>query len=147
MTIDFRGTEIYYRVTGEGEATVLLHGFLESSKIWDEFLPVFSRNAKIITIDLPGHGRSGCINEVHSMELMAEAVYEVLKAAGTVNAHFLGHSMGGYVALSFLEAHPGMVKDLVLLNSTPQADSEEKKEIRERSIQLLKKNKKLIENV
>ena len=142
MTINFGGAEIYYSVVGEGEATVLLHGFLESSKIWEEFLPEFSHYGNIITVDLPGHGRSGCINEVHSMELMAEAVLEVLKNTGVKKANFIGHSMGGYVSLAFLEKHPGMVNDLMLLNSTPQADTEEKREIRDRSVELVQRNKR-----
>ncbi len=142
MKINFRGAEIHYSVVGEGEATVLLHGFLESSEIWEEFLPEFSRYGKIISIDLPGHGRSGCVAEIHSMELMAEAVMEVLKTTGVKKANFIGHSMGGYVGLAFLEKHPNMVQDFMLLNSTPQADSEEKKEIRDRSVELVKKNKR-----
>lgn len=141
MNINFQGAEIHYSVVGEGEATVLLHGFLESSQIWDEFLPMFSEYGKIITIDLPGHGRSGVISEVHSMELMAGAVYEVLKTLGVKKANFIGHSMGGYVSLAFLEKHPQMVNDFMLLNSTPQADSVEKKEIRDRSAELVEKNK------
>jgi pimeloyl-ACP methyl ester carboxylesterase len=142
MTLNFRGAEIHYSATGEGEVTVLLHGFLESSEIWEEFLPLFSKYGKIITIDLPGHGRSGFIEEVHSMELMAGAVYEVLKTLGVKNANFIGHSMGGYVSLAFLEQHPEMINDLMLLNSTPEADSEEKKEIRDRSVELVQRNKR-----
>ena len=142
MKVNFRGAEIHYSIVGEGETTVLLHGFLESSEIWEEFLPEFSRYGKIISIDLPGHGRSGCIDEIHSMELMAEAVFQVLQAAGVKKANFIGHSMGGYVSLAFLEKHRGMVQDLMLLNSTPQADSEEKKEIRNRSVDLVEKNKR-----
>lgn len=142
MVIKFRQAEIFYSVIGEGEATVLLHGFLESSKIWQEFLPEFSGYAKIITIDLPGHGRSGCIEEVHSMELMATVVHEVLQAVGVKKANFIGHSMGGYVGLAFLEKYPELVNDFMLLNSTPQADTEEKKEIRDRSVQLVEKNKR-----
>ncbi|WP_029037554.1 alpha/beta fold hydrolase [Salinimicrobium xinjiangense] len=142
MILNFRGADIHYSVVGEGDATVLLHGFLESSEIWEEFLPQFSKYGKVITIDLPGHGRSGCIEKVHSMELMAGAVHEVLKTLGVKKANFIGHSMGGYVSLAFLEEHPEMMKDLMLLNSTSQADSEEKKEIRDRSVELVQKNKR-----
>ncbi|WP_423820084.1 alpha/beta hydrolase [Salinimicrobium sp. TIG7-5_MAKvit] len=142
MKIKFQETEIHYSIVGEGETTVLLHGFLESSEIWEDFLPGFSKYGRIICIDLPGHGKSGVISEVHSMELMAEAVYAVLQATGVKKGNFIGHSMGGYVALAFLEQHPEMVQDLMLLNSTPQADNEEKKEIRDRSVELAQRNKK-----
>ncbi len=147
MTVDFQGAEIHYSVVGKGEPTVLLHGFLESSKIWEEFLPEFSKYGQIITIDLPGHGSSGCIKEVHSMELMAEAVWEILKAIGVKKGNFIGHSMGGYVSLAFLEKHPNMVNSLMLLNSTPQADSISKRETRDRSVELAKKNKRAYINV
>ena len=142
MKIKFQGAEIHYSIAGEGETTVLLHGFLESSEIWEDFLPEFSKYGRIISIDLPGHGKSGVISEVHSMELMAEAVYTVLQATGVKKGNFIGHSMGGYVALAFLEQYPEIVQDLLLLNSTPQADSEEKKEIRDRSVELVQRNKK-----
>ena len=120
----------------------MLHGFLESSTIWDEFVPEFSQYRKIITIDFPGHGKSGCVNEIHSMELMAEAVHSVLTELDVKKANFIGHSMGGYVALAFVEMFPQMVHDLMLLNSTPQADSEEKKAVREHSVEVVQKNKK-----
>ncbi|NJW54637.1 alpha/beta fold hydrolase, partial [Salinimicrobium oceani] len=142
MTLKFQEKKIYYSVVGKGEATVLLHGFLESSKIWEEFLPEFSKHGKIITIDLPGHGRSEIVSEVHRMELMAEAVHEVFKATGVKKANFIGHSMGGYVGLAFMEKYPQLINDFMLLNSTPQADSEEKKENRDRSAELVEKNKK-----
>jgi pimeloyl-ACP methyl ester carboxylesterase len=142
MKIKFQETEIHYSIVGEGETTVLLHGFLESSEIWEDFLPGFSKYGRIISIDLPGHGKSGVISEVHSMELMAEAVYAVLQATGVKKGNFIGHSMGGYVSLAFLQQHPEMVNALLLLNSTPQADGEEKKEIRDRSVELVQRNKK-----
>lgn len=142
MILKFRNKEIFYQVSGSGKAVVMLHGFLESSEIWDEFLPEFSRFGQIITIDLPGHGRSKCIQDIHSMELMAEAVHAVLTAIGVKKADFIGHSMGGYVSLAFLDQFPKMVDSLMLLNSTTAADSHEKKENRERSIEVVEKNKK-----
>lgn len=142
MTTYYNETAINYSVTGEGEATVLLHGFLESREIWNNFIPEFSQYGQVITIDLPGHGKSGCIDEIHSMELMAEAVNAVLKALNVQKCNILGHSMGGYVALAFLERYPNKVNDLMLLNSHPEKDSEEKKEVRERSIEVVQKNKK-----
>ena len=142
MILKFKNREVFYQVSGAGKPVVMLHGFLESSQIWNDFLPEFSEYGQIITIDLPGHGRSQCIEEVHSMELMAEAVHAVLLSIGVKKAEFVGHSMGGYVVLAFLELYPQMVDSLMLLNSTPAADSEEKKEIRERSVEVVEKNKR-----
>lgn len=142
MVLKFRNSSIYYEVHGSGDPVVLLHGFLESSAIWDNFLPEFSKHGQVITVDLPGHGKSDCIEEVHTMELMADVVHAVLVETGIKKADFIGHSMGGYISLAFLEVRPEMVSSLMLLNSTPVADSDEKKEIRDRSSELVKKNKK-----
>ncbi len=55
-------------------------------------------------------------------------------------AAFVGHSMGGYVALAFAELYPSTVKSLVLQNSTSKADSEERKTNRDRAIKAVKKD-------
>ena len=142
MQVKFKDTPIHYSTAGSGEAVVLLHGFLESREIWEPFIPEFSNYGQVVSIDLPGHGQSGCIEEVHHMEVMAEAVNAVLEKLELQKCDFIGHSMGGYVLLAFLEKYPEKVKDVMLLNSHPKEDSEEKKDVRERSIEVVKRNKK-----
>ncbi|MFD2517181.1 alpha/beta fold hydrolase [Salinimicrobium flavum] len=142
MKIKFQTKEIHYTSEGTGETLVLLHGFLESKEIWTEFIPEFSKYGRVITIDLPGHGVSEVIDEIHSMELMAESVKTVLDHLKIEKSNFIGHSMGGYVTLAFMERYPEMSGEIMLLNSTPQEDDEEKKTIRERSVALAEKNKK-----
>lgn len=142
MTSIFNEKSIYYTTQGEGNPIVLLHGFLESSSIWESFIAEFGTKRQIICIDLPGHGKSETLGEEHSMELMAEVVEQVMQELKIDKADLLGHSMGGYVALALVEKYPQMVNRLVLLNSTSVADTEEKMENRERSIELVRKNKK-----
>lgn len=141
MFLTYQNSKIFYATEGQGNPLVLIHGFLESSNIWNELSDKVSSNRQIICLDLPGHGKSGCIGEIHTMEEMAEVLREVLKKLNIQKADFIGHSMGGYVLLAFLEKYPKMVNKLILLNSTPAADSDEKKEIRKRSIALAKRNK------
>ena len=74
------------------------------------------------------------------MEDMADAVYHVLHELKIRKAVFVGHSMGGYVALAFAEMYPDMMKALVLLNSTSRADSEERILNRTRAIKAVKQN-------
>lgn len=116
---------------------VLLHGFLESSKMWNPLLSELSNNRQVITIDLPGLGESGVIAETHSMELMAEVVDTVLEHLKISTATFIGHSMGGYVTIAYAEMFPDKVEKMVLLNSTPIADSEERKETRDRALKII----------
>ncbi len=137
----YKNTPLFYSSKGNGNPLVLLHGFLESSSIWDPFIDELSEKRQVITIDLPGHGRSGNIAETHSMELMADAVHEVLKQLQVNQVTLIGHSMGGYVSLAFCQKFPIMTKGIVLLNSTPEADSEERRKNRDRAIKILRKSK------
>jgi pimeloyl-ACP methyl ester carboxylesterase len=136
----YKNTKISYSETGKGSAIVLLHGFLENQTMWQNLVPELSRKHRVITIDLLGHGESGCLGYVHSMEDNAEAVRSVLLELRIRKAIFVGHSMGGYVALAFAELYPAVAKGLVLMNSTSKADSEERKANRDRAIKAVKKD-------
>ena len=135
-----KNTKISYSDTGKGEAVVLLHGFLENQKMWLDLIPELSKKHRVITIDLLGHGESGCLGYVHSMEDNADIVKAVLSKLRIRKAVFVGHSMGGYVALAFAELFPKNVKGLVLQNSTSKADSEERKANRDRAIKAVKQD-------
>ncbi len=110
--------------------------------MWEEFVPLLYKSARVITLDLPGHGVSVVEGEVHTMEFLADTVAAALRSLGIERATFVGHSMGGYVALAIAAQHPSLVEGLVLLHATPNADSEQKKESREREIALIKGGKK-----
>lgn len=137
----YKNTPLFYSSKGLGNPLVLLHGFLFGSSIWNPFVEELSKKRQVITIDLPGHGKSGTFAEIHTMELMAEAVHEILIGLQIENASFVGHSMGGYVSLAFYKKFPIMTKGLVLLNSTPEADTEERKKNRDRAIKIIKRSK------
>ena len=136
----YKNTKISYSDTGKGNAVVLLHGFLENSTMWNYLAPVLAKKNRVVCIDLLGHGQTECLGYVHSMEDMADAVHQVLSELKIRKAVFVGHSMGGYVALAFAELYPEMMKGLVLLNSTSRADSEERIANRTRAIKAVKQN-------
>jgi len=136
----FKNTNISYSDTGKGAAIVLLHGFLENKGMWDFYIPEFSKKNRVITIDLLGHGATECLSYVQTMEDNADAVHAVLSELRIRKAIFVGHSMGGYVALAFAELYPDTIKGLVLLNSTARADSEVRKINRDRAIKAVKQS-------
>ncbi|NGX82954.1 alpha/beta hydrolase [Aequorivita sp. KMM 9714] len=140
MILKYNNTEIHYNTYGSGPAIVLLHGFLESSTMWKNLIPQLSKQNTIITLDFPGHGKSEVISDIHSMELMAEVVDEILKTLKITSATFIGHSMGGYIALAYVEKFPSKVEKLVLLNSSPAPDSEERKINRNRALKVIEQN-------
>lgn len=139
-TTYFKNTAICYTDQGKGTAVVLLHGFLENQSMWNAILPELIKKNRIITIDLLGHGATECLGYVHSMEDQADVVHHVLNELKIRKAVFIGHSMGGYVALAFAELYPDTVKGIVLVNSTSRADSDERKRNRDRAIVAVKQN-------
>lgn len=140
MIAKFKETTVFYTDTGKGSSIVLLHGFLENSTMWNEVVDELSKKTRVICIDLLGHGKTGCVGYIHTMEEMADAVKAVLKELKIRRATFVGHSMGGYVALAFAEKYPKNVKGICLMNSTSQADSEERKKLRLRAVEMAKEN-------
>lgn len=77
---------------------VLLHGYLESMLVWDDFVPYLYKQVRVITLDLLGHGISVVKGPVHTMEYLADVVKDTLDALGIARCTLVGHSMGGYVA-------------------------------------------------
>lgn len=142
MILEYKGISIFFSDQGKGNTIVLLHGFLENSTMWNAFLLELSKKNRVICIDLLGHGKTGCIGYIHSMELMAKTVKAVLKHLKIKQSIFIGHSMGGYVALAFAEKNPNAVTGLCLMNSTAEEDSEDKKINRDRAILAVKQNHK-----
>jgi pimeloyl-ACP methyl ester carboxylesterase len=136
----YKNTKIYYTDIGKGTAVVLLHGFLENLSMWNAYVDEFSKKNRVIAVDLLGHGATECLGYIHTMEDQADMVNHVLHELKIRKAVFVGHSMGGYVALAFAELYPDNVKGLVLLNSTSRADSEERKTNRNRAIAAVKQN-------
>lgn len=132
------GADVYYTDTGKGRAIVLLHGFLESSVIWNDLAESLSKHYRVICIDLPGHGKTPSIGYIHTMEMMADVVKGVLEKLQLRRVVIAGHSMGGYVACALAEKFPEMISGLALVNSTASADSEEKKKDRARAIEAVK---------
>lgn len=127
---------------GTGTPVLLLHGYLESHKIWFPFAEKLSKTCRVICPDIPGHGSSEIIQSVHTMELMASYVKKLLDKLSVKNCILIGHSMGGYVALAFAEKYPEYLKGLVLFHSVPFADTDDKKINRDKEIDLIWQGKK-----
>lgn len=138
MFISFRGGTINYTDTGKGPAIVLLHGYLETSGVWSDFSQKLSRNFRIITIDLPGSNPSDVFGEVHSMELMADAVDAVIEELNPGKIFMTGHSMGGYVTLAYLGKYPNKLTGYCLFHSSPFPDTPATKERRKYEIQMVR---------
>lgn len=106
-----------YDIVGEGEAVLLLHGFTGSKKSWKDLKAALANDYKVITIDLPGHGSTSTIPV--TMEQCCDHLSVFLKAIKVEQAHIIGYSMGGRVALSFAMMYSDQVASLTLESSSP----------------------------
>jgi pimeloyl-ACP methyl ester carboxylesterase len=131
--------QLNYIEKGKGQIIVLLHGFCETSIVWERTIQFLSSKYHVIAIDLPGYGKSAPLEKL-SMESMAESVRQTVGKITDQKFILVGHSMGGYVALALAEKFPDLVAGLCLFHSTAWADSEEKKQQRNKTIQYLRDN-------
>ena len=142
MFFQYGKGRIYFSDSGKGQAVILLHGYLESSRVWNGFAKKLSSEFRVITIDLPGSGQSDTYGETHSMEFMAGAIKELTDHLKLAKVFIAGHSLGGYVTLAFLELFNDRLSGYCLFHSSPFPDTPETIEKRKREIEIVKMGKK-----
>ena len=120
---------------------LLLHGYLETLYVWQDFVSELPSDIRIISIDLPGHGLSGSHETINSLDFSADVVKDVLKKCNVDKCWIMGHSMGGYIAIECTKKYPSLFNGLILMHSTPYPDSPEKIKDRDREIHLIKQAK------
>lgn len=128
------GSNICYSDQGKGEVIVLLHGFCGSSEYWEKVIPLLTANYRVIAPDLRGHGASDAPLGAYTIEQMADDVLSVLDALEIPECYLLGHSLGGYITLSFAQRYASRLKGFGLIHSSGYPDSEEARENRLKSV-------------
>ena len=116
--------------SGEGLPIVLLHGLALEKSIWNSVLTAFSSQARFITPDLRGHGKTSLGQANATLGQIADDLLALLDALDLPKVCLLGHSMGGYIALEFAARYPERLVSLVLLTSNIRADAPEKQQAR-----------------
>jgi pimeloyl-ACP methyl ester carboxylesterase len=108
------GTPISYEVYGSGEPTlVFVHGWSCDARYWREQVPYFSKNHRVVTLDLAGHGHSGAKRSRYTMSSFGEDVRAVTEASGSGSVILIGHSMGGTVIAEAARLMPDRVLGLI----------------------------------
>jgi pimeloyl-ACP methyl ester carboxylesterase len=122
-TVD--GLNIHWTSSGKGPNTVILvHGWTCDESTWRDQVPALSKTYRVVTLDLPGHGRSDSPKpENFSMDLFARAVEAVRRETKAERVVLVGHSMGTPVVLRYARLHPKHTAALVLVDGlvTPPA--------------------------
>jgi len=106
-TIQRDNANIHYQVSGEGDITlVFVHGSYIDKTYWSEQVEYFSKKFKVVTIDLPGHGKSGRERSAWSIRGFAEDVVEVVKQLNLQHVVLIGHSIGAEINLIAAVSNP-----------------------------------------
>jgi len=120
-TLEREGHRLHYTLSNPGRKSgppiVLLHGLGSCGDDWPLQLPALTPRHPVITLDLPGHGRSDLPRGRLTAARLALPVVELLDALGEARAHVVGLSLGGMVALQLALDWPDRLRSLVLVNS------------------------------
>jgi len=115
--IRLHGHEVAYRAIGEGPAILLIHGITASSENWNRVLGPLAERHRVIAPDLIGHGQSAKPRGDYSMGAYASGLRDLLVALDVDSATFVGHSLGGGIAMQMAYQFPERCERLVLVSS------------------------------
>lgn len=127
---------ISYTDTGSGKALVLIHAFPTDQQLWSQQIEPLKKHFRVITLDLWGFGKSSPTDgKAITISQYAAEVNALLDHLHIQHAIIGGESMGGYIALAFLNKYPKKVNGLILADTQPIADNTDAKKKREISAQ------------
>ena len=123
--------ELAYYDQGKGEQTILLiHGFGEDHAIWKNQIEFLSAHYRVIAPNLPGvHCKPLALHhsQAPNIRMYVEVLHELMHHLHIEQYFIVGHSMGGYIGLSFADYYVNHVQGLLLFHSTTYEDNEAKK--------------------
>lgn len=118
--IDIGGARAHVRDEGNrnGIPMILIHGSMESLQVWEGWVAALKDRARLISVDLPGHGLTGAWprNE-YTIEAYTDFIEVLADALNLDRFAIAGHSIGGAVAWTFAATRPGRVSHLILVDS------------------------------
>lgn len=112
------GIGINYEIEGEGPWVVMSHSLACSLRMWDGQAKMLASRYKVLRFDTRGHGSSDAPATAYTLEQMADDVKALLDTVGVKDPHFVGLSMGGMIGMTFALKYPGVLRSLVLCDTT-----------------------------
>ena len=119
-------------VAGEGVPVVLLHGVGLRAEAWNRQIDRLAKQAKVIAIDLPGHGQSPPLDGPRTLAGFADALIDSIPEGALI----IGHSMGAMLALALAERLPSQVRGLAALNAIFERSPAAQKAVQARAASL-----------
>jgi 3-oxoadipate enol-lactonase len=121
-TITVNGVRLFYEEKGSGKETLVFsHGLLWSHHMFREQIAHFSKRYRVVAYDHRGQGQSET-KAPYDMETVANDAAELIQNLGYGPVHFVGLSMGGFVGMRLASRHPQLIKSLILLETSANAE-------------------------
>ncbi len=114
--ITLSGKQINYEDLGDGLPLVMIHGSLCRHRLWDQ-QRALSKEARLILLDLPGHGESDPLEGAITIPRFANIVAQLIHALGIEWMVPVGHSLGGAIALQLALDFPDLLQGLILIGT------------------------------
>jgi pimeloyl-ACP methyl ester carboxylesterase len=108
---------VAFRQAGSGPVLLLIHGITSDSGTWRKVMGALAREHTVLAPDLIGHGASAKPRGDYSLGAHASGLRDLLAALGHERATFVGHSLGGGIAMQLAYQHPELCERLVLVDS------------------------------
>lgn len=122
-SISANGIEIYYTEQGGGDETIVFgHGLLMDTSMWDAVAPQFANQYRVICFDFRGQGRTADPGQGYDIGTLVEDTAALIQGISAKPVHYVGLSMGGMVGLPLAARHPELLRSLVLLDTSAQAE-------------------------
>jgi pimeloyl-ACP methyl ester carboxylesterase len=135
MQISSNGIQLYYEASGAGFPVVLLHPFPAHHGFWNDIAPKMGSRYRLLRPDLRGHGHSETGEGAATIAKHASDVLRLLEIEKIPKAAFVGVSIGGYILFDFWRKHRERVAGLVLSNTRAEADTDQGRANRLKSIE------------
>ena len=110
----FDGARLRYAVGGDGPPVVLVHGLGGTIENWRGIASTLARNHRVVVPDLPGHGHSDALPDARNLDAFVDAVFAMAEAEKVERTVWVGHSLGGTIALRAAVRRPDAVRGAIL---------------------------------
>ena len=112
---------MYYEIHGDGELLVLIVGLGTDISEWGGIIRWLAEKFQILAFDNRGVGRTDKPDIAYSIEMMADDTAGLMQTLGIQQAHIVGISLGGRIALALSLRHAEWVKKLVLVSTSARS--------------------------
>jgi pimeloyl-ACP methyl ester carboxylesterase len=120
--LELEGVLVRYNIVGGGPPVVLVHGWLTSSRLWEQLAGRLAQRFTVYTLDLSGFGESDKPAAGYGVRNGSRLLYAFCAHFGLTRANVIGHDLGGAMAVKLAADHPDVVGRLVIVSTPADED-------------------------